>query len=234
MNKVYLNVEFSSGRAFEYSKEEKEGYEKHTSSKGNVSFRKYYKGVTGVLESVSIRDTNFGQQVSLTLNDGDTVQYLPFSIYSPSGNVDNSFMESLITLLPNMNKGTRYTITPYNFTPENEQYAKTGVSVKDEVGGKVEKALSFSYYKDGKLVPGDIPAIEWVKKLGKNRPSAVSLEKKDSFLLEILEREVARLKWVGENAPTASTPPPAGVQKKVKAETAVVNTSNEVDDELPF
>ena len=38
MNKNYLQLEFGSGLFFDYSKEEKQGYDKHTSTKGNVSY----------------------------------------------------------------------------------------------------------------------------------------------------------------------------------------------------
>jgi hypothetical protein len=57
MTKNYLQLEFSTGLFFKYSKNEEQGYEKHVSTKGNTSYRKYYKeGITGVLESVSSYD----------------------------------------------------------------------------------------------------------------------------------------------------------------------------------
>ena len=62
LSKNYLQLEFGSGHFFDYSKEEKDGYVKHVSTKGNTSYRKYYKdGVEGTLDSVSIYDGKFGQ-----------------------------------------------------------------------------------------------------------------------------------------------------------------------------
>ena len=88
MNKVYLQLEFSTGKIFEYSKEAKEGYEEYTSTKGKVSYRKYHRGVTGELDSVSIRDTQFGQEISVSLKQEGTVVYLTFGLMDQKGFVD--------------------------------------------------------------------------------------------------------------------------------------------------
>lgn len=225
INKHYLNLEFGSGNFFEYSKEEKDGYEKHVSSKGNTSYRKYFKdGVSGVIESVSVYDGKFGTQISMNIKNGDDVYYTPVDLYDQRGNV-STFGESLIKLLPNLNKGDNATVRGYNFTPEGEKYAKIGVSIKVD-DKKVKSAFTNAYYKDGKLVKGDIPAIEWKKDaLGKNKPSATSLEKKDEFLIGVLKEQTERLKWDGSGSNTSTEP----VEKK-EPTTPV----KEVSDDLPF
>lgn len=224
INKHYLNLEFGSGNFFEYSKEEKDGYEKHVSSKGNTSYRKYFKdGVSGVIESVSVYDGKFGAQISMNIKNGDDVYYTPVDLYDQRGNV-STFGESLIKLLPNLNKGDNVTVRGYNFTPEGEKYAKIGVSIKVN-DNKVKSAFTNAYYKDGKLVKGDIPAIEWKKDaLGKNKPSATSLEKKDEFLIGVLKEQTERLKWDGNSSNTSTEP----VEKKEPTPV------KEVSDDLPF
>lgn len=216
MNKNYLQLEFGSGLFFEYSKEEKQGYEKHTSTKGNVSYRKYYKnGVTGALESVSIYEGRFGNQISMVLKQGEDIYYVPVDIADQKGNVD-TYAESLIRFLPQLNKGEEMTVRGYNFIPEGGQYSKIGISIS--VGGeKIKPTMTNAYYKDGKLVEGDIPALVWKKDvLGKNKPTAVSLEAKNDYLLGVLKEQTERLKWEPN---TSSTPEP----KK-----------EELTDELPF
>lgn len=216
MNKNYLQLEFGSGLFFEYSKEEKQGYEKHTSTKGNVSYRKYYKnGVTGALESVSIYEGRFGNQISMVLKQGEDIYYVPVDIADQKGNVD-TYAESLIRFLPQLNKGEEMTVRGYNFIPEGGQYSKIGISIS--VGGeKIKPLMTNAYYKDGKLVEGDIPALVWKKDvLGKNKPTAVSLEAKNDYLLGVLKEQTERLKWEPN---TSSTPEP----KK-----------EELTDELPF
>lgn len=199
MNKNYLQLEFSTGLFFIYSSDEKQGYEKHTSSKGNVSYRKYFKdGISGNLESVSIYDGRFGKQVSMTIKSENNVYYVPVDIADQKGNVDNTYAESLIKLLPNLEKGDNITVKGYNFTPEGENYAKIGVSITKN-GEKLKGALTNSYYKNGELVQGDIPAVQWKEDaLGKNKPTAVSLEAKNDYLLEVLKAQTERLAWKSE------------------------------------
>ena len=88
MKKMYLQLEFMTGKVFEYSKEPQEGYVEFTSTKGNKSYRKYHQGITGELDSVSIRDTNFGQELSVTLKSDEASMYLNFALKDQKDFVD--------------------------------------------------------------------------------------------------------------------------------------------------
>jgi hypothetical protein len=239
MNKNYLQLEFSTGLFFKYSKNEEQGYEKHVSTKGNTSYRKYYKeGITGVLESVSIYEGSFGNQISLNIKNGNDVYYVPVDIADQKGNVD-TYAESLIKFLPQLEKGMNIAVRGYNFTPEGDRYAKIGISVSVD-GQKLKANMSNAYFnKEGVLVPGDIPAVAWKKDaLGKNKPTAVSLEAKNDFLLEVLKRETERLKWVqGENssAPPTETPKNAvPTATPAQAFEPATNVNSTPMEELPF
>ena len=240
MNKNYLQLEFSTGLFFKYSKNEEQGYDKHVSTKGNTSYRKYYKeGITGVLESVSIYEGSFGNQISLNIKNGDDIYYVPVDIADQKGNVD-TYAESLIKFLPQLEKGMNIAVRGYNFTPEGDKYAKIGISVSVD-GQKLKANMSNAYFnKEGVLVPGDIPAVAWKKDaLGKNKPTAVSLEAKNDFLLEVLKRETERLKWVqGENS---SAPQPVETPKNAvptatpaQAFEPATNVNSTPIDDLPF
>ena len=239
MNKNYLQLEFNTGLFFIYSKDEKQGFDKHTSPKGNVSYRNYYKdGITGVLESVSIYEGKFGNQISLNIKNGNDVYYVPVDIADQKGNVD-TYAESLIKFLPQLEKGMNIAVRGYNFTPEGDRYAKIGISVSVD-GQKLKANMSNAYFnKEGVLVPGDIPAVAWKKDaLGKNKPTAVSLEAKNDFLLEVLKRETERLKWVqGENssAPATETPKNAvPTATPAQAFEPATNVNVKPMDNLPF
>ena len=239
MNKNYLQLEFSTGLFFKYSKNEEQGYEKHVSTKGNTSYRKYYKeGITGVLESVSIYEGSFGNQISLNVKNGNDVYYVPVDIADQKGNVD-TYAESLIKFLPQLEKGMNIAVRGYNFTPEGDKYAKIGISVSVN-GQKIKANMSNAYFnKEGVLVPGDIPAVAWKKDaLGKNKPTAVSLEAKNDFLLEVLKRETERLKWVqGENSSAPPTETPKNVvptATPAQAFEPATNVNSTPMDELPF
>jgi hypothetical protein len=248
LSKNYLQLEFGSGKFFEYSKEEKDGYVKHTSTKNNVSWRKYSDdGVSGTLESVSIYDGKFGQQISLNIKDGEEIYYVPIDIYDQSKQVDNTYAESLIKLLPQLEKGQNITITGYNFKPDDSQYSKIGVSIKVS-GEKLKSTITNSYYKAGELVAGDIPPIVWVEKLGKKKPSAASIEAKDEYLLDLLVIHEARLTWKKEDNSSQATNVEAPSEPKESKPTPVATpaqafdaptqqapvTTDDDDDDLPF
>ena len=239
MNKNYLQLEFSTGLFFKYSKNEEQGYEKHVSTKGNTSYRKYYKeGITGVLESVSIYEGSFGNQISLNIKNGNDVYYVPVDIADQKGNVD-TYAESLIKFLPQLEKGMNIAVRGYNFTPEGDKYAKIGISVSVD-GQKLKANMSNAYFnKEGVLVPGDIPAVAWKKDaLGKNKPTAVSLEAKNDFLLEVLKRETERLKWAqGENSSAPATEAPKNTvptATPAQAFEPATNVNSTPMDKLPF
>ena len=239
MTKNYLQLEFSTGLFFKYSKNEEQGYEKHVSTKGNTSYRKYFKdGITGVLESASVYEGSFGNQISLNVKNGNDVYYVPVDIADQKGNVD-TYAESLIKFLPQLEKGMNIAVRGYNFTPEGDKYAKIGISVSVD-GQKLKANMSNAYFnKEGVLVPGDIPAVAWKKDaLGKNKPTAVSLEAKNDFLLEVLKRETERLKWVqGENSSAPPTETPKNTvptATPAQAFEPATNVNVKPMDELPF
>lgn len=189
---------------------------------------------------MSIYDGKYGQQISISLKDGDEVYYLPVSIYDQKGQVDNTYAESLIKLLPLLEKGQNLTVQGYNFKPEDSPYSKIGFSLKVS-GEKLKSTITNSYYKNGELVPGDVPPIVWVEKLGKKKPSAASLELKDAYLLELLEKEEKRLTWKKENtdqsndeAPEQENVPVATPQEAFASPTDMPNIADDEDDDLPF
>ena len=237
MTKNYLQLEFGSGLFFDYSKEEKQGYEKHVSTKGSTSYRKYYKdGITGILESVSIYEGRFGNQISMNIKNGDDIYYVPVDIADQKGNVD-TYAESLIKFLPQLEKGMNVSIKGYNFTPEGDKYAKIGISVSVD-GEKLKANMTNAYYnKEGELVSGDIPPLVWKKDaLGKNKPSAVSQEAKNDYLLSVLKEQTDRLKWVqGESTQeTQNQEAPKNAVSSETPEQSFEPTNNNPENNLPF
>lgn len=239
MNKVYLQLDFTTGLLFEYSNKAEEGFDKHesTNKKGQtvVSYRKFYKkGVTGVLDSVSLYDKKMGEQtvkqLSLTLKDDNNVYYVPFNLYSQNGSFD-VFAESVIKHLPNMQKGTEYTIFPYNFIPEDSKYSKKGVSIK--TGENQVERLSDTYTKkDGEVVKGDVPALVYKENpldATKKKVSAVSLEERNDYLAKVLKTNCERLAWV-----TTTTEAPKQEQPKAQASTPKKSEPKVDDSSLPF
>lgn len=170
MAKVYLQVEFKTGNLFEYSKEEKQGFEEHKNSKGNTSYRRYHKdGAYGVYKGTTIRDTDFGKEISVHLfNDMNDDVFINFPLYDQSKNIA-AYAESFISVLPAMEQGYVYRIFPYSMEKENSNYKTYGISVKhaDMTNKTVREdyplaRLTYTYTKKtGEKIEGDIPAIDW-------------------------------------------------------------------------
>jgi hypothetical protein len=208
MGDVFLSLNFTDGKFFKYSKEAKEGYEEHVSSKGNTSYREYLKqGVTGTLKGLKIRESEFGNEVQVLMNVGEDVYYCSFKIYDTKGFVDNTFTKDLIKVLPNMEIGREYTIFPYRFKPDDAKYFKSGVSVKQN-GERVDQSITETFIKsDGTVVAqGDIPALEFKKDVlsGKNMPTAVSMEKRNDALSQFLLQELERIGVKSQNTHVAA------------------------------
>lgn len=195
MANIYLQHEFSTGNIYEYSKEEKEGFEKHTSTKGKVTNRRYYKkGLYGILKGISVRDSNFGREISIAMTDKfkNTV-YFNLALYDQKDNITD-YAQSLIRVIKEMKVGYAYRIYPYVMEREGTDYKNYGISVKhadiEEETVRDDYPLplvSKAYYKkEGDkqvLVEGDIPAEVWEKKAGKNKKNC---DARDEYLFELL------------------------------------------------
>jgi len=231
-NKNYLQLDKTQGSFYVYSKEEKDGYKKHESTTGKVSYRKYFdKGVTGKLDSVTIYESDYGKQISMSIVNDNEQYYAPVEIFDQRGNV-NLYAESLIKFLPLLEKQQSIVLYPYRFIPEGSTYSKAGVSITIN-GEKQKSAVTNSYYtKEGELVAGDIPAVKWVEKLGKKSPSAASLEAKDDYLLAMLETAVERLTWKTGTSNNDSSAQPKQ-EDTPKKETPALQEEEDYDD-LPF
>lgn len=245
MNKHYLDLDFSTATFYEYSKTEKEGFESHTDSNDRVSFRKFYnKGVYGLLQSISIRDTNYGKKLSVRLLDGDNLFLMTFPLYSANGQIDNRFAEPLICTFPNMSLEQAYRLFPYRIEKTFEGNTKPntfyGVSVKladldkhevsDAVLPKYKKAK-----KDEVVTDAHIPKVEFKEQLGSWKPTPASIGIKDEFLIKVLEGALEKLGYKDNNSqntasqPTQATPPQSTGDMPETASIAPLE-----DDDLPF
>lgn len=168
---VYLQVEFKSGLLFQYSKDSKEGFEEHKSTKNKISYRKYWKGgLYGVYRGTSIRVSDFGKEISIHMIDkgGDNV-YVSLPLFDQQKNIA-AYAESYISIISSMELNYVYRIYPYAM--ENERgYKNYGVSIRhadmhDETirEDHLLDKLSFSYEKkSGEVISGDVPMIKWTK-----------------------------------------------------------------------
>lgn len=251
MTKIYLELDERKAKFFEYSKEPKEGFEKHESENGKVSYRKYYDGgAIGTLKFINEREEEFTKgkvkKLSIVLDNGDNRIYCTFNIMTSKGTM-NQFVEQFIPFLPNMKQGEAYRLYPYemeneytNSAGEKKTGINRGISVwtydldNDTKVAKVDKAHTFG--KDG-----DIPAVVWteVKDMGVVKNVKDDRERRN-FLYDVLQGTLTPFTPSEGGAST----PAAGAEKKEtpKTETAdkpaTMPATEQFDDEehddLPF
>lgn len=171
MNNIYLQIEFGSGNLFQYSKQEQEGFEKYTSTNNKISYRKYYKeGIYGVYRGTTIRTTDFGKEISIHMinKQGQNI-FISMPIFDQKKNIA-SYAKSFITVLPALELNYVYRIFPWAMERKGTEYKNYGVSVVHaDMDARTVNAdypidkLTFSYEKDGEMVEGDIPPVNWVK-----------------------------------------------------------------------
>lgn len=239
MASKYLQIEGRTGELYEFSREEKEGFEKHVSNTGKESYRKVYKkGMFGTLQNVSIRESDWGERLSVTVKNGEDYISMQMPLYNPNGNIDNRYAESLIRFLPVLKKGQGYRFYPYAIQDKETGYYTYGVSVRlsndpeaEQVDAKVEPHLTYSK-KPSKAT--DIPNLEWKEIAGKNKPSAVSLEEKDTFLYKYLKEAVdGHLAYDGDQTTPLPTTEPQQTKAENKGTEGTEVTDDDLDD-LPF
>lgn len=252
---VYLGLEFGTGTLYEYSKTEKEGFEKHVSTKNNISYRKYHKsGAFGILRGISVRPGKLGDQLSIALSGANDINYyVNIGLRDGNSSID-TYASSVISFMPNLILGEPYKVAPWAMerkdNPEKKNYGFSFkyANIETEEFDKVTiiPKLSFSYYKDGELVEGDVPAGVWKKKAGKD---FLDTTDRDEYLWNVLEQYKSESssedKGTYVHTPGAVQPQATEPQDATKAqapvsktaakvETVEVEEEDEEDDTLPF
>ncbi len=242
MNNKYLELDQKNGRFFEYSKDEKDGFEKHTTDSGKVSYRKTYdKGVIGKLKFINEKENDFGKgkfkSAQLVVESGDDRMYLTVQILNAKGGL-NEYFEQLATILPNMKVGETYRIFPYTMevpyenkagekkTATNRGFSVHAYDVDNDVKlDKVERA--HNYGKDG-----DIPDVVWTPETDMGVTKNVKDDKaRRNFLYEVFKQTLS-----ADNTPKSETPKEeSAAPKTAEKEVPVTNFNDEEDnDDLPF
>lgn len=240
---IYLQIDYSSGNIFRYSKTEQEGYEPHTNTKGVVSYRQIFKkGLYGKLKGVSLRESDFGKEVSLAVEDKTgEINYLNMPLFDAKKNLA-SYAESFITVLPQLKIGNPYRFFAYNIKEEGQKYSKTGISVlpanlETETVNKEDKLpkLTYTFTKDGEETKGDIPAVVWEEDFDGSK--TMNAKAKNKYLYDVLMANLSDTPKQEQAKPTpqttaeASSIPVASPSQEFEPATA---SSKVEHDDLPF
>jgi hypothetical protein len=241
MSNIYLQIEFGSGNLFQYSKEEKENFEKHTSIKNKVSYRKYYKeGIYGVYRGTSVRVTDFGKELSIHMinKQGQNI-FITMPLFDQKKNIA-TYAESFITVLPSMELNYVYRIFSWAMEKKGTEYKNYGVSVAHaDMEARTINAdfpldkLSYSYEKDARLVEGDIPPINWEKDFdGSMKKDATERNK---YLYNVLMKYAEEKTFGASNKVTGGEAPKPYTGSFDNGSSAEVDNSenNDAEEEAP-
>ena len=235
MANFYLQLDERKAQFFEYSKEPKQGFEKHEGTK--ISYRKYYdEGVKGTLKSITERPEEFPtgtvKKLQIVVEKGGDKYFMKLSILNQNKSM-NQYTEQLIPVMPNLKVGEDYRFYPYEmeveYTDKNGtvRTAKNrGISVwtwdldNNVKLVKVDRAHSFA--KDGdipQVVWEDVEDLEEVKKVKNDRD-------RRNYLYKIMKS------CLTDSTPTEPSQPKE--ESKPTPPVATESFSEEDHDDLPF
>lgn len=182
--KIYLQIENSTGTLYQYSKTEKEGFTRYEAvnpqtKATTISYRKYYKeGAFGKLLSITSRDSVMNgstiTQLSIALeNEFSDLMFININLFDAKNYITN-YAESVLAQLPALKawEGKVVRVYPYAIENKENNNNKTyGVSFNrsrfsDLAVDKENKPAKLTYTvlnkEDGSVkVQGDIPPIVW-------------------------------------------------------------------------
>ena len=124
-NTTYLQIDYGKKSMYIWSGEEKEGFEKHVSDKGKVSYRKYVNAVSGKLSAVYFKDGNFGPELTMVFEDSD-------GRYSLSFGIDSSVFMNIARSIENVDISKNVRLAIYEHRADNgKSYFGTSLSYPD-------------------------------------------------------------------------------------------------------
>jgi hypothetical protein len=228
---VYLELEMSTGKMYQYSKTEQEGYVKVVgqnpqTKKEAVSYRKYYEnGIVGDLKGLSVRETDHGKKLSVVLwNEVDDKMYfMSFPLFDQKKSI-SSFATSIIRYSPALELNTTYRFFPYVIEDEykGKPQKKYGVSIKwgrvsDGAVDDVNKIPMLTMERtktleDGtkEVIPGDVPRTEWEEDI--TGGVTANTKKKDKYLWDTLNANLKEFTGGGSTKKTFNSKDPSDVQ----------------------
>lgn len=210
-NTTYLQIDYGKKSMYIYSGEEKEGFEKHTSDKGRVTYRKYISAVSGHIVATYFRDGNFGPELTMIFEDED-------GRYSLSMGIDSSVFMNIARSVENIDIDNVVRLAIYESKSDN---------------GKSYFGTSLSYPE----IPGDNgkpKLVEWGDELPKGkqlRTGKWDFSEAQDEAYSRFERFIEKSDF--ENKSNRSTAEEKQEEKPVKTTKAKAKQTEEEPD-LPF
>lgn len=140
-----------------------------TTKDGRLVNEELYKGWSGKISEIKTRETDYGKEWNVTIDDGDTKAILSFKYSS-------GYASSFLKALPNVNLDKDVTISPN--VQEVDGKKRTTIFLNQD-----GKAVKWYYTKDN---PNGCPGLKKIKIKGVESWD-------DSDMMEFLEQKVTEL-----------------------------------------
>lgn len=155
-------------------------------NKNNVRvFEREVKALFGLIENISLEDSDYGKQIKITLdtNDEGVHPILSFGVESKDG-------RDILKKLPAVDFSKEVRIMPYRFKPEDKDEEISGISItqQDEEGKYTVKIENFFFDPDTQKYIHNYPTIDWDK--ASESEKKIYKIKRDEFLVQYLINKV--------------------------------------------
>lgn len=236
VSRVWLSVSF--GRLRQKASKGDPGAISRELQNGDLSWAIEHNSLSGILDGVGFKDGEYGKQWTLFISDGDE----HFGVNISEGSI---FCDDLLKRIPNMRKGERYKITPYDFDDDSGK-RKTGLSIKkvDDDDNEIDKVDSFyeKFKKDpetGKVtvdIVNGMPVYDGPK--GDKEEFKIYLIKRTKFLrsraLEYVKQNFPWAPSSGGGHHTENSPPPDDIPMGDDPMDPGYTQTSTPEDDLPF
>lgn len=127
---TFLQVDYGKKRLYIYSPTPKEGYEEHTSSKGDVTYRMYARYVSGDIVNSYFRDGRFGKEFVMVFQDMDEK-------YSVSMGIDSSMFTAVARTIANIDTSKKVSMSVYEGKGKNgKSYLNVSFTYPEELNSE--------------------------------------------------------------------------------------------------
>ena len=156
----YINYKIKSNKDkstfYISSKDKIEGYVEVQIKDRGTFYHKYLSNISGVLETIKMRDGKFGQTLELYLKqDNGDIGVLSTNIFRNTSSVDD-FTKSLIRILDNLKKGEKYEFFLNNKSKDKKEFLYKTIYAS-KINGEDKEKIEWSFENS------EVPAGEKVK-----------------------------------------------------------------------
>lgn len=151
---IFLSI--ANGKIVRQFKEANENTTQRTTKTGRVVFEEFFKNVSGVIKQLQKKETDFGNYLSVTIDDGEDRYYLEM-------NYSSRYAASFLKTIPNINLQEPVRVMPWEMKDKQDAAKKiTGITCYQQDVDGWKKILPY-FTKDN---PNGLPQMKQVKVKG--------------------------------------------------------------------